>query len=455
MLRVSVTDGLVDAGSPAAHGKHGPAPDARATKILHVITALNFGGAETMLAKLLEQEIAAEIPSKPSVLSIMTPGPMGDRIRRAGVPLATLGVRGVGSIRRGLAQMLTSVRESGADLVVGWMYHGQLAATLAAAMQRPRAPVIWNVRHSVDDLRQEKRSTQAVLRLAAWLSKRPSAIIYNSHAAAAQYRKIGYCPEREIVIPNGFDCELFKPNPKARSRLLETFGIDGRAVLVGMVARSHPMKDPETLVRAVLHAREAGTDVHLVIAGAEMHRPTAEVSRLVAELPADRVTLSDHRPDMKDLLPGFDIIALPSAWGEGFPNIVGEAMACGVPCVVTDVGDSGFVVGDTGLVVPPRDPVAFGKALQHLANLGEVGRSELGRAARGRIVDHFSLDRVTTQYHRLFEAVREDWQEGRGTGRRKSDPAGGLGGTRAAFTRLQSALLAERGGNVGHSLGAH
>lgn len=429
-------------------------PPGEALKVLHVITALNFGGAETMLAKLLEQENASGIAVASSVLSIMPPGRMGERIRNTGVPLATTGVNGPASIARGLARIWTWARQTRPDLVVGWMYHGQLAATLAAAMCRPNAPFIWNVRHSVDDLRQEKKSTQLVLRLAARLSKRPSAIIYNSHAAAVQYRKIGYCPEREIVIPNGFDCELFQPNATARPRLLQTFGIDGRALVVGMVARSHPMKDPATLVRAVLDARQAGTDIHLLIAGTDMHRPTPEVAQLVAQLPADRVTLSDHRADTKHLLPGLDVLALPSAWGEGFPNVVGEAMASGVPCVVTDVGDSGFVVGDTGLVVPPRNPIALSQALQHVAALGPEGRARLGWAARDRILDHFSLHGVTRQYHRLFEAVREDWEEGRTRSRQLRRADNGARESRFAFARLRSALADERGGNVGHSLSA-
>lgn len=367
-------------------------------KVLHVITALNVGGAETMLAKLLECDGGAANGIAHEVLSLMRPGSMAARIERTGTPLGTLDMIRAVPLPSHMARLRRAVRASRPDIVMGWMYHGQLAATAAAAMAPAHPPVIWNVRHSLDTIRQEKRATRLILRLGALLSRAPRAIIYNSKASARHYRAIGFSDARAIVIPNGFDCDLFRPDPEARERLRRMFGIDRRAMIVGMIARAHPMKDPATLVEAVHRARQAGADIHLLIAGTGMDAPPPPLAEALAMLPSDRLTLLGHRTDMAALLPGLDVLALPSAWGEGFPNIVGEAMASGVPCVATDVGDSGWIIGDTGFTVPPRDPGAMAQALLSLARMGADARASLGAAARARIEKHFPLSRVAADY---------------------------------------------------------
>jgi glycosyltransferase involved in cell wall biosynthesis len=182
-------------------------------------------------------------------------------------------------------------------------------------------------------------------------------------------------------------------------------GISPGAVLVGMIARLHPMKDPGTLIEAVRLARGRGADIHLLLVGHGMDRLPSPLACRAAALPADRLTLLGQRDDMPRLMPGLDILVLPSAWGEGFPNTLAEAMACGVPCVTTDVGDSGRVVGETGKVVPPRDPEAIAAALIELIGAGQSGRRALGEKARRRVLDKFALDRVGARFARLYGDV--------------------------------------------------
>lgn len=374
-------------------------------KVLHVITALNVGGAETMLAKLLEWESGGASGIAHEVLSLMRPGPMAARVERTGTPLATLGMVRRVPFPSHLLRLRRAVRAARPDLLMGWMYHGQLAATAAAAMAEGRPPVIWTVRHSLDTIRQEKRMTRLILRCGALLSRTPRAIIFNSKTSAAHYRAIGFANPRSVVIPNGFDCDLFRPDPQAGDRLRRLFGIARHAALVGMVARDHPMKDPATLVEAVRRAREAGADIHLLIAGMGMDAPSPPLAAALAGLPSDRLTLLGHQSDMPGLLPGLDILVLPSAWGEGFPNIVGEAMASGVPCIATDVGDSGWVIGDTGFTVAPRDPAAMAQALLSLVRMGAEARAGLGAAARARVEKHFPLSKVAPHYVDLCHEV--------------------------------------------------
>lgn len=374
-------------------------------KLLHIITALNVGGAETMLAKLLEHPVIGRHPLQQQVLSLVTPGPMAARLEVAGVRVRSLGMReGIPSVSAP-AQLARVVRSVRPDLIVGWMHHGQLAATIAARSLRPRPPVIWNVRHSLSDLRHEKMLSRAVLRLCASLSRGPAAIVYNSSNARTQYERFGYHADRGRIVANGFECDRYRPCADARAALMRTFDIAGEPVIVGMVARAHPMKDVETLIEAVRRVRRRGIDLHLLIAGKGMDGSAGPRSLVADALPPDRVTVAGHRTDVPAWLAGLDILAVPSAWGEGFPNVLGEAMASGVPCVATDVGDSRWIIGNTGSVVQPRDPEAMAEALAMLAGLGPDGRKQLGEKARARVIDKFSMPEIAARYAVLYDDV--------------------------------------------------
>ncbi|WP_022683585.1 glycosyltransferase [Sphingobium bisphenolivorans] len=372
-------------------------------KILHVITALNVGGAEAMLARLLEHERSCSSSHRSSVASLMPPGQAGMRIRESGVALYDCGVERASSALAGLARLRRIIDEVRPDMIMGWMYHAHVATALAGMLHRVPNPTIWNVRHSIDDLRQEKPSLRMVIQLGALLSRSARTIIYNSHAAAEQHGRLGFRAKRAVVIPNGFDCDRLRPRTGARDEIAARLGIDSRALIIGMAARNHPMKDAATLAIAVRRARDAGVDAHLLLTGEGMDKPTGRLARLVGELPADRVTLRGHDASLAELLPGLDLLALPSAWGEGFPNILGEAMACGVPCIATDVGDSRWVVADTGLIVPPRDPEQMAGAILSMAQLGAIGRRRLGEAARERVKQRFSIGQIAALYRELYE----------------------------------------------------
>ena len=183
-------------------------------------------------------------------------------------------------------------------------------------------------------------------------------------------------------------------------------GISDQKIVIGLSARYDPMKDHAMMVRAVARARAAGCKLHLLMVGTDLDDPPRPLGKLIAEcLPQDCVTLVGERTDVADWLPGVDVLALSSAWGEAFPNIIGEAMACGVPCVATDVGDCASILGDTGLIVPTRNTEAMAAALEHIVGLGDDGRARMGDAARERVVSQFELRQVALQYRRLYAAV--------------------------------------------------
>ena len=274
--------------------------------------------------------------------------------------------------------------------------------------------MLWNIRHSIHDLSHERPLTRALVRSGAALSRLPRAIIYNSRVSAAQHERLGYAGDKTVVIPNGFDCEQFKPCTAARGELCRELGIHPGWTIVGMIAREHPMKDPVNLIRAIALVRDAAPDIHLVMVGEGL----AVGNRMLTEAIGvagigDRVSLLGARQDVPRLVPGFDIQVLPSAWGEGFPNVLGEAMACGVPCVATDIGDCAWIVGDAGLIVLPRDPAALAGALRQLVELGAEGRHRLGAAGRRRAVQHFSVQQMVGEYEALYERVASDAASGR------------------------------------------
>ena len=373
--------------------------DSGPQRVTFVVTGLATGGAEMMLYKLVGALPRDEYA--PTVISLLDEGPVGKRIRELGIPVYALGLHGVWQVPIALARLAMICREFRPQVLVGWMYHGNLFATIAGAAG-PEAALLWSIRQSLYDLGAERPLTRMVIRAGARLSRRPYAIIYNSKVAAQQHGAHGYRPRREVLIPNGFDCNVFRPNPDARLALRARLHLTPTTPLVGLVARYHPMKDHPSFFEAA-RLLVAERDVHFVCAGTGVEDANRNLAALVGQCGlTDRVHLLGEVSDVPALLAGLDVLCLSSSRGEGFPNIVGEAMACGVPCVVTDVGDSALVVGPTGSVVPPGDPAALARACTGLLEEPALAKATRSRAARDRVVNHFSLQAVAIRYAQLF-----------------------------------------------------
>jgi len=378
------------------------AASSRVVRTTHVISHLMTGGSETMLLKLL-----AATPRElqdPRVVSLLSVGTVGPRIRALGIPVEALEIRRVPRLPAAVLALHRAAGCTSTDVVVGWMYHGNLAASLGASLARS-APVIWNIRHSVYDLADEKPSTAWLIRLGARLSGGPGAIVYNSHVAREQHERLGYASARGVVIPNGFDTDSFAPDSRARAEVRAELRLPPNALLMGMVARLHPMKDHVGLLRAFATVRERVPGAHLLLAGRDVVASNPQLAAALRELGlGGAVHLLGERADMPRLAASLDV-ALSSSFSEGMPNTVGEAMACGVPCVVTDVGDSALLVGRTGVAVPPRDSQAFAAACTGLLEGSEQKRRELGNQARCRIADHFSIEAIARRFQAVFTAV--------------------------------------------------
>ncbi len=375
-------------------------------RILHSITGLGVGGAQCMLVRYLSSALRHDCPA--TVLSLMPLGGLAAAIESDGsAKLVSLGMK-TGTVRvSDTLRLGRAVRKLQPDVIHGWMYHGNVAGILGAWASLDFAPVIWSIHHSINDIAREKPLTQRLIRLSSALSRFTSAISYCSPVSAAQHEAIGFDPRRRRIIPNGTDCAFFRPTEERKGRLRALLDIPADRLIIGHVARFHPMKDQVTLVLAIADLISSGHDVQLVVIG-EGHidgpvRQTAERAGI-----SERVTTLGLRHDVAEVMPDLDIYALSSAWGETFPLAAGEAMASGVPVVTTDIGDTAWLVGSTGIVVPPRQPAALADGLARMIALGPERRRALGAAARQRIIEHFSLDQYVKAHLDLYDEVSRE-----------------------------------------------
>lgn len=357
------------------------------SRVMHVITGLGAGGAESMLSALALAK--AKDGAAPIVVSL-TPvvqegGSNAARLAEGGVPVHDLGMRGLWSGLLGLFALAGLVRRLAPDVVQGWMYHANLAASAAVAMSGTgrRMKVYWGIRCSDMNLADYGLMLSIVVRLGAWLSRWPDAIVANSAAGLGVHRALGYAPRRFLLIDNGVDTDRFQPDATDYADVRSELGLGMDDFVIAVAARHDPMKDYPTLLAAVDKIPTAR--VVVMGAGTQERLPESPQLRVLG-----------RRDDVPRVLRAADVLASSSAYGEGFSNALAEAMATGLPVVATDVGDARRIVGDTGRIVAPRDPEALAAALRAVMDIPD--RAALGVAARRRMVDLFSLDRALEKF---------------------------------------------------------
>ncbi len=374
----------------------------RLATLLHIITGLNTGGAERSLHGLLSGGLAAK--HQCHVVSLTSMGNFGAKIEALGVPVHALGMSPSRLSPSALLRLRRIVREIRPDLIQGWMYHGNLAASTARIMAIGRPHLSWNIRASLQDIANDKPSTRAAIWAGRLLSGEPDCILYNTHVSRAQHEAFGYYAAHGAVIPNGFDTSIWRPDPLARQQMRATLGLRPNDKLVGFVGRYHPIKDIPNFLKAMAAWMPADPQIHCAIIGQDAVPKNTALTPYFNALPVGRVHVFGLRDDITQLMPSFDMLCLSSR-EEAFPNVVGEAMACGVPCVATDVGDCRHVIGNTGRIVPASDPVALREALCEMRLLNEDARLSLGVTARARIVEHFSLSATVDRYTILYNSI--------------------------------------------------
>jgi glycosyltransferase involved in cell wall biosynthesis len=372
-----------------------------AIRVTHLITDLDVGGAETMLAKLVSSMDAGRFRTK--VVSMIPPGVIGARLVQQGIEVHSLGMR------RGLPhplaiwRLLRLLHDEKPDVLQTWLYHADLLGLIASRLARV-PHLVWNLRCSDMDLREYSRLSAAMPRLLGWLSRGPDLIIVNSHAGRETHEQLGYRARQWQVIPNGFDTDRFHPDGQAHARLCTRLQWAQDSFVVCLPARFDPMKDHANfLAAATRFAQDCGRARFLLVGrGADSNNESlaAAVDRTGC---GRKIALLGERHDMPELLAGSDLVTLSSAFGEGSPNVIGEAMACGAPVVATDVGDAARLIGGAGLIVRPRDAEALSAAWRRVFELGPQDRAQLGAKGRQRIVERYAMPTIIARYAALYE----------------------------------------------------
>lgn len=369
-------------------------------KIIHIIAGLNDGGAEAVLYRL----VTYDAQDTHHVVSLMGEGKYGPLLRKAGVHVMVLNMPRGRLTWRGLRRLWCALREQRPQVIQTWMYHADLLGGVIGWLQR--IPVVWGIHNTVLVPGQSTRSTVWVARMCALLSRwAPRHIVACAQAAADVHTALGYDAKRMVVIPNGYEMSRFAPDAAARQRMRQAWGVADDVPLIGMVARYDPYKDHENLIDSLAWLVMRGIEFKAVFVGTNVDDNNAQlVSQLLAKGLRDRVVLLGPTSDVPAVMNAVDVHVLSSS-AEAFPNVLAEAMACGTPCVTTDVGDAALIVGDTGWVVPPSNPNALAQAiatgLHERINLPAEWTNRQS-AVRQRIQAKFSIEQMVSAYQQVW-----------------------------------------------------
>jgi glycosyltransferase involved in cell wall biosynthesis len=357
-------------------------------EIMYVVTTLHGGGAERLLTNIVLQQEARD---RISVVSLLPGGVFRRTLQDAGIEVIDLGMMRHRHALRGAFRLASLMRARRPTVVHGWMYHANLLSFLARLLSgRPHTRLFWGIFCTDLQSREYHWTFRIVRRASALLSRRVDGVIYNAAEVRDLHRRIGFRERRSIVISNCSDPEVFRHDPQRRDALRAELGIAAEQIVVAVVARVNPMKDWRSV-------RDAVRDLPGVV--------TLAIGKGTDELPAQPGFMGlGWRDDVAALLSAADIFLLGSAFGEGASLALGEAMLCGLPCIVTDVGGNSALTGDGGIVVEPRNPAAIREAILKLARDREL-REALGRSARARAIAAESADATIRRLRLLHPAA--------------------------------------------------
>ncbi|WP_323024136.1 glycosyltransferase [Castellaniella sp.] len=370
--------------------------------LLFVSTSLGTGGAERMLVKIMTRIDRSRF--EPCVVSLFDHGTMGAALADLGIEIVCLRMNSFWRMLAAPFRLAALIRRRRCTVIQGWMYHGSLLAWIGRWLAGSSAGLSFGIRHTLVDVSREHLNTRVVIWIVSRLARKADVCMFNSKLSLYSHLAYGYRAQRVEVIPNGFEIEAYIPNPVSGQHLRKVLGLKDHLV-VGLVARFDPAKDHENFLQAAALVHRQLPQVRFVLVGPKITNENIQLQTWVQQLGlGDVVLLLGERSDIADLNNLFDVACLTS-WMEAFPNVVGEAMACGTPCVVTDVGDVRDIVGEAGRVVPVHNAEALAAAILDLLIMPADFRQRLGVLARDRIVDNFDMVQITKAYMHHFDVL--------------------------------------------------
>lgn len=371
--------------------------------IYHIIIDLDVGGAELMLKRLIESH-HSDARFKHGVISLTNLGVVGAQLVEIGVDVHVLGMRSILDVPAASLRLVRLINQLRPDIIQTWMYHADLIGGIAACMSSVKN-VIWGIR-TTDVSSGGSRVTAWVrwlcARLSCWI---PHTIICAAEVSRSVHVAMGYCADRMVVVPNGFDLARLRASQSEVAALRSECGFESGALILGTLGRFNAVKDPHNFVRAAGRlARECPVARFMMVGRDFDDANTILINWIAATGYADRFVLLGERSDVPVCLAVMDVFCLSSRT-ECFPNVVGEAMAMRKVCVVTDVGDAAYLLGDCGVVVPKENSVALADGMAKLLCLSSAGRAELGDRAHDRIASEFTMARARERFEVVYVNV--------------------------------------------------
>ncbi len=374
------------------------------TKILFLIRSLEIGGAERQLVELVRHLDRKRFEIQ--VVTFYDGGPLRPLLESlSGVQVTSLGKASRWDLILFFWKLITLLRAYRPHVIQSFLDVPNSFNVLAGKLVGAR--IVLGASASYVDFSRYDWTARLVYKTGAFLSRFADRVIANSYAGEKYNIEHGYSAKKMTVIPNGIDTQTFQADRVAGARIRAKWGLEQANQVIGLVGRLDPMKDHPTFLQAAARVSERFPNSHFICIGRGPEVYRQEMQKLASSLlEPERVLWISDCPDQE--LPSaynaFDLL-VSSSYGEGLPVVLGEAMSSEVPCIVTDVGDSAFAVGETGIAVPPKNPELLADAICKMLEMSKVERLALGQAARQRVLEHFSIEKMASAYEAVFEKL--------------------------------------------------
>jgi len=372
-------------------------------KIVHIISGLPIGGAERALFNLLLQD--ADTSNKHIVISLSNQGFFGQKMTNIGVTVISLGIKNPMLSIFFLMKLYRLINSIKPHIVHGWMYQGNLVAWISRIFFYRKSALIWGIRHSLSDIYKETLRMRLTIKANKALSYYPDAIVYNSRTSKEQHNRYGFCHNNSLVIANGFDTKFFSPSATVSKSIRQQLGIPLNSLVCGHFARFHPMKNHKGFILAAIELLSTHKNLHFLLAGSDVDSNNTELNQLIPKKLKGSFHLLGARDNISELMKALDVLCVSSQWGEAFPNVIGEAMSTGVVCVSTNVGDSRYIVGNTGVIALSNDKSGLLVALKNAICIPKEKREILGKNARERVINLYSIELMADRFVDLYDRL--------------------------------------------------
>lgn len=372
-------------------------------RVAFLLRNLDYGGAQRQVITLAKS--LSECGFDVSIICFYPDGFLEKYLLNSKVKVISLEKQGRWDLIAFFYRLFKEVKHISPDILHGYLGEPNML-TICLKLFFPATKMIWGIRGSNYDLDLANWRSYPYRLLENLFSHFADLIIINSYAGCNDYLKRGFPVNKMVVIPNGIDTDLFQPNPQARAKIRQEWRIPDDIILIGLVGRLDPMKDHPTFLKAAALLCAERENVRFVCVGVGSEKYTQELHQLTTQLGiAKQVIWAGGRSDMPEVQNALDIAVSASIFGEGFSNTLGEAMACGVKCIATDVADSAWIVGDAGLVIPPNSSEALATAMKQLIDHPHTEQHQQAYI-RQQVVTRFSvfqlLQKTTTAFEQLF-----------------------------------------------------